>query len=152
MRRSLCAAGRSAWSAAAARDASSLTLFTWGGGTGGALGHGTLDNEPVPRPVEDGPLSEALKRDGAATVSCGLFHTAVVTASGQAFIFGRGLGGRLAQGDEETAARPIALALPAADDGRERRVAAVALGGLHTAVLSRDGELYTAGWGGWGGA
>ena len=138
-------------SASARRAASTLALYTWGGGGAGALGHGTLKSEALPTRVQ--ALDEALAAaGGAATVNCGLFHTSVCSGNGDAYIWGRGSGGRLAAGDEETSAKPIALRVPPSTGGEPAAggVKSLSLGGLHTCVLTTGGQLLTAGWGGWG--
>jgi len=116
-----------------------------------------LQNELSPRRVACPELEAALASSHAASVACGLFHTALLCqTSGRAFVFGRGAGGRLAAGDEETAALPLPLRLSAEGEGQEApagdgsRFEALALGGLHTLALCRDGSLWAAGWGGWG--
>lgn len=71
-------------------------LYTWGSGTYnvGLLGHGSEVNHWVPKRV-NGPL-EGIH---VSSVSCGAFHTAVVTSSGQLFTFGDGTFGVLGHGD-----------------------------------------------------
>ena len=78
-----------------------------------------------------------------AAVACGLFHTAVL-ARGRVFAWGRGAGGRLGQGDEANAQLPTHVAALPAD------VAAVALGGLHSLFVTRSGQLWSCGFGGFG--
>lgn len=62
-------------------------------------------------------------------VSCGAFHTAVVTESGELFTWGKGKAGRLGHGDIRD--RP----LPCEVDMDGKRVRAVACGSTHTACL-----------------
>ena len=54
-------------------------LFTWGWGYYGQLGHGDRKDRSVPTKVEI-PGGEAVVK-----VSCGMIHTAAVTASGKLF-------------------------------------------------------------------
>jgi len=56
------------------------SLYTWGMGHKGRLGHGGTENEPRPRRIElDEVIAEGAK---AAAVACGLDHTVVVVVEG----------------------------------------------------------------------
>lgn len=72
-------------------------------------------------------LSGHSKASKPVQVSCGAFHTAVVTESGEVFTWGKGKSGRLGHGD--TRGRP----LPCELDMDGRRVRAVSCGTAHTA-------------------
>ena len=96
--------------------------------------------------MENAALNAALAECGPGDVSvaCGLFHTAVL-ARGRVFVFGRGSGGRLGLGDDADAHAPVELPdLPSGD-----AVEALALGGLHTVLLTRS-EMRACGFGGFG--
>ncbi|KAF5816384.1 putative regulator of chromosome condensation 1/beta-lactamase-inhibitor protein II [Helianthus annuus] len=69
-------------------------LYTWGEGHFGILGHGNEVSHWVPKRV-NGPL-EGIH---VSFISCGPWHTAVVTSSGQLFTFGDGTFGVLGHGD-----------------------------------------------------
>ncbi|CAE7370457.1 Herc4 [Symbiodinium sp. CCMP2592] len=70
-------------------------LFTWGRGQNGRLGHGSTDNELLPKAVE------LLSGHAVASVACGEFHTACVLQSApHVYTWGLGLSGRLGHGDE----------------------------------------------------
>lgn len=71
-------------------------LYTWGDGVHkcGLLGHGTESSHYIPKLVA-GPLYGIR----ASSVSCGPWHTAIVTYSGQLFTFGNGTFGALGHGD-----------------------------------------------------
>lgn len=56
--------------------------WTFGQGENGQLGQGTKANQPYPAPVEGLP-NERLR-----TVACGLFHSAVVTETGDVWVWG----------------------------------------------------------------
>lgn len=64
-------------------------LYTWGNGTYGRLGHGLDTNERRPTLVED------LDNYDITYVSCGAFHTLVVTGEGHIFGFGQGKYGKI---------------------------------------------------------
>ncbi|XP_076914924.1 PH, RCC1 and FYVE domains-containing protein 1-like [Bidens hawaiensis] len=76
-------------------------LYTWGAGQFGILGHGNEVSHWVPKRV-NGPL-EGIH---VSFISCGPFHTAVVTSAGQLFTFGDGTFGDLGHGDRESVSKP----------------------------------------------
>lgn len=71
-------------------------LYTWGDGTysSGLLGHGSEASHWIPKKV-----SGQLDGLHVSFVSCGPWHTAVVTSAGQLFTFGDGIFGALGHGD-----------------------------------------------------
>lgn len=156
-RMALRAWSRLAHGVAGVKSASTLAVLTYGAGTVGALGHGDTRNVEAPKRLDDGGVNAALRSceaDALPCVSAGLFHTAVAVPGVGAFLCGKGAGGRLGHGDEDNAAVPrrVALASPGGGGGDDDSadVASVALGGLHSAFLTRSGRLYTAGFGGFG--
>ncbi|XP_028798507.1 PH, RCC1 and FYVE domains-containing protein 1 [Neltuma alba] len=78
-------------------------LYTWGDGTYnyGLLGHGNQVSHWVPKRV-NGPL-EGIH---VSSISCGPWHTAVVTSAGQLFTFGDGTFGVLGHGDRKSVSIP----------------------------------------------
>ncbi|XP_078433942.1 PH, RCC1 and FYVE domains-containing protein 1-like [Wolffia australiana] len=78
-------------------------LFTWGDGRHGAglLGHGSNVSHWIPKRV-----SRSLDKLHVAHVSCGTWHTAVITSAGQLFTFGDGTFGVLGHGNRESVAYP----------------------------------------------
>ncbi|KAI4314181.1 hypothetical protein L6164_027116 [Bauhinia variegata] len=71
-------------------------LFTWGDGTHncGLLGHGTEATHWIPKKVNGN-----IEGIHVSYVSCGPWHTAVVSSAGQLFTFGDGSFGALGHGD-----------------------------------------------------
>ena len=142
----------------AARFNSSLAVVTFGVSPVGALGHGATTSVDSPRRVQHPAVDAALRswrRDelGLPCVAAGLFHSAVALPGLGAFLCGKGAGGRLAQGDEDNAdvLTHVQLAQQDGDSTDESAdVHSAALGGLHSAFLTRSGHLYTAGFGGFG--
>ena len=111
-------------------------LHTFGYGHYGQLGHGGVVNEWVPRRVE------ALVGKCVVQVSCGHYHTAVVTSTGELFTFGQGRYGKLGhdtQNNEWVPRRVEALV--------GKRVVQVSCGEKHTAVVTSGGGLLTFGLG-----
>lgn len=78
-------------------------FYSWGDGThnAGLLGHGTDISHWIPKRVS-GPL------DGlqVASVTCGPWHTALVTSTGQLFTFGDGTFGVLGHGNRDSVSYP----------------------------------------------
>lgn len=102
-------------------------LYTWGDGThnAGILGHGTDLSHWIPKRIS-GPL-EGLQ---IAMVTCGPWHTALVTSTGQLFTFGDGTFGVLGHGDRESVSYPREV-----DSLSGLRTIAVACGVWHTAAI-----------------
>lgn len=102
-------------------------LYTWGDGThnAGLLGHGTNVSHWIPKRVS-GPL-EGLQ---VASVTCGPWHTALVTVNGQLFTFGDGTFGVLGHGDKESVTYPREV-----ESLMGLKTIAVACGVWHTAAV-----------------
>ncbi|KAI3492305.1 hypothetical protein L1887_43235 [Cichorium endivia] len=102
-------------------------LYTWGDGThnAGLLGHGTSVSHWVPKRI--GHPLEGLK---IASVTCGPWHTALITSTGQLFTFGDGTFGVLGHGDRETVTCPREV-----ESLLGLRTIAVACGVWHTAAV-----------------
>ncbi|KAK6233521.1 hypothetical protein QUC31_005927 [Theobroma cacao] len=78
-------------------------MYSWGGSSCnfGLLGHGHETSQWVPKKL-NGPL-EGIH---VSSVSCGPWHTAVVTSAGQLFTFGDGTFGVLGHGDRKSVSVP----------------------------------------------
>ncbi|KAK8572221.1 hypothetical protein V6N13_047833 [Hibiscus sabdariffa] len=102
-------------------------LYTWGDGThnAGLLGHGTDVSHWIPKRIS-GPL-EGLQ---VASVTCGPWHTALITSTGQLFTFGDGTFGVLGHGDRESVSYPREV-----ESLSGLRTIAVACGVWHTAAI-----------------
>ncbi|KAM0939747.1 putative chromatin regulator PHD family [Dioscorea sansibarensis] len=102
-------------------------LYTWGDGTHnvGLLGHGTDVSHWIPKRVS-GPL------DGlqVAFVTCGTWHTALITTAGQLFTFGDGTFGVLGHGNRESVSYPKEV-----ESLMGLKTIAVACGVWHTAAV-----------------
>jgi alpha-tubulin suppressor-like RCC1 family protein len=75
------------------------TLYTWGLGGGGRLGHGSEQDEEAPW--------AALTGQRVAMVSCGAYHTTVVTKEGQLWTWGDGEDGQLSHGKKAAMCRCV---------------------------------------------
>ncbi|KAJ4786275.1 Regulator of chromosome condensation (RCC1) family with FYVE zinc finger domain-containing protein [Rhynchospora pubera] len=102
-------------------------LYTWGDGSFnyGLLGHGNKVSHWVPKRI-NGPL-EGIH---VSYISCGPWHTAVVTSSGQLFTFGDGSFGALGHGDRESVSVPREV-----ESLKGLRTVRAACGVWHTAAV-----------------
>ncbi|KAG6528625.1 hypothetical protein ZIOFF_010804 [Zingiber officinale] len=136
-----------------------VQVLSWGRGSSGQLGGGKEEIRFYPSPVAtlrlpsnfhlapiQGCLPSQSSSDPDANVevgiSCGLFHSALLV-DGKFWIWGKGDGGRLGFGDE------ISLFVPSLNPNLED-VRSIALGGIHSTALTRSGEVFTWGYGGFG--
>ncbi|XP_042498405.1 PH, RCC1 and FYVE domains-containing protein 1-like [Macadamia integrifolia] len=124
-------------------------LYMWGDGTysSGLLGDGSKASHWIPKKVSG--LMEGIH---VSFVSCGPWHTAAVTSSGQLFTFGDGTFGALGHGDRSSTSMPREI-----ETLRGLRTIRVACGVWHTAAIvevvdessgsgnSSSGKLFT--WG-----
>ncbi|KAG8066796.1 hypothetical protein GUJ93_ZPchr0004g39520 [Zizania palustris] len=121
-------------------------LYTWGDGThnAGLLGHGSIVSHWIPKRVS-GPL-EGLQ---VSAVSCGTWHTALITSSGKLYTFGDGTFGVLGHGNRETISCPKEV-----ESLKGLRTISVSCGAWHTAAVvevimtqsnASSGKLFT--WG-----
>ncbi|XP_072989524.1 PH, RCC1 and FYVE domains-containing protein 1-like isoform X1 [Typha latifolia] len=102
-------------------------LYTWGDGTynAGLLGHGTKVSHWIPKRVS-GPL-EGLQ---VCSVSCGTWHTALITTNGQLYTFGDGTFGVLGHGNRESVLCPKEV-----ESLKGLKTIAVSCGVWHTAAV-----------------
>lgn len=69
-------------------------------------------------------------------ISCGLFHSALVV-DGKLWIWGKGDGGRLGFGHEDS------VFVPTMNPNFDSAVKSIALGGLHSVALDSLGRVFT---------
>lgn len=109
-------------------------LYTWGEGKFGRLGHGCERNCHSPRHVES-LLGYRLRQ-----VSCGGFHTAVVTEDGKLYTFGGGEHGQLGHNDRVNKVKPTLV-----KSLESVFVSQITCGWSHSVALTGEGKVYT--WG-----
>lgn len=109
-------------------------VYTWGRGDDGRLGHGDNGWKFVPRMVEE------LRGKSIRQVTCGSYHTAAVTVSGELFTWGGGMYGKLGHGNESGYTIPCLV-----EALKGFQVRQVACGSRHTVVLLENRDVYT--WG-----
>ncbi len=116
------------------------TVFTFGSGVSGRLGHGDTENRLEPTPIQHEHLAGHLI---VAAVAAGS-HTVLLSSQGAVFTFGAGGSGQLGHGD--TATRFVPTQVPTASL-LGHTIDSIAAGGAFTAVLTQDGTVLTFGWG-----
>ncbi|KAK6919817.1 Regulator of chromosome condensation, RCC1 [Dillenia turbinata] len=148
------------WKSSSEEDDQNVTvqLLSWGRGASGQLGGGIEEIRLYPTPVcslllppsfrLSSPISGRLcdaDPVGAVEVgiSCGLFHSSLLV-DGKLWIWGKGDGGRLGFGHENSVFEPTVN--PNFDCGLK----SVALGGVHSVALTSAGQVFTWGYGGFG--
>ncbi|KAJ0087640.1 hypothetical protein Patl1_33110 [Pistacia atlantica] len=141
-------------------DAVTLQLLSWGRGASGQLGGGIEEVRLYPAPAANLSLSppftisqtsgRLVQKDSevdsgsSLNISCGLFHSGLVV-DGKLWVWGKGDGGRLGFGHENSVFVP-SLNPYLGDDP----VQCVALGGVHSVALTSLGKIFTWGYGGFG--
>uniref|UniRef100_A0A5B6ZSI6 FYVE-type domain-containing protein n=1 Tax=Davidia involucrata TaxID=16924 RepID=A0A5B6ZSI6_DAVIN len=105
-------------------------LYTWGDGShnSGLLGHGSEASHWIPKKVSG--LIEGIQ---VSYISCGPWHTAVVTSGGQLFTFGDGTFGALGHGDHSSTSIPREV-----KNLKGLRTVRVACGVWHTAAVVEE--------------
>ena len=111
-------------------------VWVWGSNTEGQLGLGEDSEETVFSPTLL-PLSS-----GVAHISCGYYHTALVTSQGQLLTFGEADGGKLGLGETEEEEEELDTDSPRLVNIPEP-VATVECGASHTIALTTSGKVRT---------
>ncbi|KAF3793343.1 E3 ubiquitin-protein ligase [Nymphaea thermarum] len=139
-----------------AAEAEAVELLSWGRGSCGQLGGGVEESRLYPTTVSSfhlpsgfglSPVSGRLTKTSSPAsvevgISCGLFHSAVLIG-GKIWVWGKGDGGRLGLGNEESIFTPVL-------NPNLENVRSIALGGLHSCALTTNGDVFTWGYGGFG--
>ena len=115
------------------------SVWSWGRGAYGQLGHGDQQIQLQPKTIE------AFAGLRVVAVSAGGYHSLAVTADGAVWSWGRGDLGRLGHGDKQE--RPLPKKI---EDLADRRVVAVSAGEHHSLALAADGSVWSWGYGAFG--
>ena len=112
------------------------TLYTWGQGEDGQLGHRDSEDTHYPKEVD------ALQHVRLATICCGANHTIAVSAGPERELYAWGWGdfGRLGQGDPGDRLVPTPVSSLSGIV-----IQHVACGDSHCLVVAEDGKLFTFG-------
>ena len=114
-------------------------VLTFGNGENGQLGHGTFENELVPRKIE------TLEGRHFVQAVVGCKHMALLTGNSEVFTFGYGEEGQLGHGGDGDEPVPLLV-----KELFGKRVLQITVGEDHTCALTKDGKVFTFGNGGWG--
>ncbi|XP_023002287.1 ultraviolet-B receptor UVR8 [Cucurbita maxima] len=121
-------------------DTLESVCWTFGIGENGQLGHGTTQNELLPKPVKELPQSVSL-----ISVACGLFHTSVVSSAGDVWSWGmeRGLGlcpdASFTGTDTGDAISPLSIFCNGSQSPKFLDPVQVACGAAHTIIVAHNG-------------
>ena len=107
-------------------------VYTWGFGAHGRLGHGSTEDEFMPKRVE------ALVGENISSIHAGFEYSSAVSTSGKVFVWGYGHFYVLGQGDKKDQLAPVVLDFPTS-------IRQLAFGSFHAAAVSHSGMLFT--WG-----
>ena len=110
------------------------SVWSWGCGAFGLLGHGDAQDWLLPKKVE------AFAGQRVVAVSAGEYHSLALTAGGAVWSWGDGAFGQLGHGDEAMQLLPKKVEAFA-----DQRVVAVSAGMLHSTAIIDDGAVFT--WG-----
>eukprot|EP00743_Colponemidia_sp_Colp-15_P006546 GILK01007054.1.p1 GENE.GILK01007054.1~~GILK01007054.1.p1 ORF type:complete len:638 (+),score=96.58 GILK01007054.1:47-1915(+) len=113
------------------------TLFTWGAGAKGQLGHGRTDSVLTPT------LVEQLQKERVRLLAVGRFHSLAVTVGGDVYGWGSNEYGQLGWQEPLTArihTEPVLI-----PDLVDRKIVQISAGFVHSAAVNHAGALFT--WG-----
>ena len=105
-------------------------VWTWGNGTRGQLGDGTLVDRSSPGLVPN--------LDGVVAVTAGAAHTVALSSDGRVYAWGANAFGRIGDGTKKKRVRPVLVR-------GLTNVTMVAAGRAHTLALTVDGHVFA--WG-----
>ncbi|KAK1290428.1 Ultraviolet-B receptor UVR8 [Acorus calamus] len=114
-------------------------VFTFGSNSLGQLGHGTLEEEWRPRQIR------SLQGIRIIQAAAGAGRTMLISDSGRVYAFGKDSFGEVADYGNQ-GAKLITTPLPV-ESLKDIFVVQAAIGNFFTAVLSREGRVYTFSWG-----
>lgn len=113
-------------------------VYSFGSNSSGQLGHGTTEEEWRPRPIR------AMQGIRIIQVAAGAGRTMLITDSGRVYAFGKDSFGEAeygAQGSKLVTTPQLVESL------KDIFVVQAAIGNFFTAILSREGRVYTFSWG-----
>lgn len=113
-------------------------VYSFGSNSSGQLGHGTTEEEWRPRPIR------AMQGIRIIQVAAGAGRTMLITDSGRVYTFGKDSFGEAeygAQGSKLVTTPQLVESL------KDIFVVQAAIGNFFTAILSREGRVYTFSWG-----
>jgi alpha-tubulin suppressor-like RCC1 family protein len=112
--------------------------YCWGRAERGRLGTGGTGDLHTPTPVD---ASDALAGRTLTDLDAGNYHTCAVGSDGTAFCWGRGIQGRLGNG-EESGRQPSPVVVSNTGPGNPLQLTDVTAGGDHTCGLTTTGRAF----------
>ncbi|KAF5183864.1 Regulator of chromosome condensation [Thalictrum thalictroides] len=113
-------------------------VYSFGSNSSGQLGHGTLEEEWRPRPIR------SLQGVRIIQAAAGAGRTMLISDAGQVYAFGKDSFGEAEYGTQGT---KFAMTPNRIESLKNIFVVQAAIGNFFTAVLSREGRVYTFSWG-----
>uniref|UniRef100_A0AAV1UXL0 RCC1-like domain-containing protein n=1 Tax=Peronospora matthiolae TaxID=2874970 RepID=A0AAV1UXL0_9STRA len=126
--------------------ATQTSVYTWGTGTLGQLGHGPVVKSGIRNAYEElsPKLLEAFEGKGITRLDFGASHSAAIDESGKLFMWGSNEYGKLGLG--ESSEMEVLPREVEALQGIE--IVDVSCGDYFTAAVDAEGKMYSWGWGG----
>lgn len=112
------------------------SMWSWGNGEAGQLGHGNTHSLPRPKQIVTLSNVKLIKAAASNEMSYGL------TSEGNLYSWGQGQGGELGHGDMKTYTIPKMISTFG-----NVKIVAIAAGFSHSVAVSDSGRLYSWGWG-----
>lgn len=122
-----------------ARSDSTRTVYSWGWGDFGRLGHGNSSDLFLPHSIR------VLQGLQIKQMACGDSHCLAISTDGEVYSWGRNQNGQLGLGHHDDSLRPQKV--PTFQGVEVKMVAA---GAEHTVAITASGKLYGWGWGRYG--
>ena len=114
-------------------------VFTWGIGSDYQLGHGNKSNQQQPKKIEN---FSAFIKQVSCTVGEKHAHSGCVDTEGRVFTWGNGYKAKLGHNDTDDYSIPKLI-----EALINIKVSKIMCGGIHSAVLTEDGKVFTFGCG-----
>ncbi|KAF4146374.1 Regulator of chromosome condensation (RCC1) repeat [Phytophthora infestans] len=126
--------------------ATQSSVYTWGNGTLGQLGHGSVIKSGIRSAYEEltPKLTEALEGKAITHVEFGASHSAAIDEEGKLYVWGSNEYSKLGLGESsemETLPREVEAL-------KGIKIVDVSCGDYFTAAVDEDGKMYSWGWGG----
>ncbi|CEG44772.1 FOG: RCC1 domain [Plasmopara halstedii] len=122
------------------------SVYTWGNGTLGQLGHGPVIKSGMRNAYEEltPKLVEALEGKAITFVDFGASHSAAIDETGKLYVWGSNEYGKLGLGESSE----IEVLPREVEALRGVKIVDVSCGDYFTAAVDEDGKMYSWGWGG----
>jgi alpha-tubulin suppressor-like RCC1 family protein len=116
------------------------TVWTFGLGSEGQLGHANDENVHMPRRIK----ADSFNYKKIVMVAAGGYHSMALSSTGDIFTWGCGAYGKLGHGDEINKNTPSMIK---SDCFNMTKVTLIAGGGVHSAAVTENGSLFVWGHG-----